>query len=174
MSFKIEDIINKLPEVQNTTNWRVTFTNPKAVSSPSMQNLMYRCKVSNAPVETYAGDLKVQLGSWEINYPGKTTRNGTLTLTFVEGTDGYIASFEEAYAQAKTNQTTGVKAKTADLKFTMKLEILGTNDEVVQTYDVSGCLLAAEGIIALGQDDAALEPNWNITYDTFKRVITPR
>lgn len=171
MKFSLNEVKSALNEVQTTLRWSVSIPNPPAVVGPFTDTLRIRIQTSELPERT-EDNVQVELGGFTINYPGKTTKNGELTLGFMEGTDAtviqYFTKLANARWSADGNDTQGVQSiSTNELKCDLVMNLLAPNDTVTQTYKLVGCLFSLRTNGSLGQTADPLNPQVTVTYDDF-------
>jgi hypothetical protein len=165
---------NALGEVQQTLHWVVTFTqSPSVVKCP--ENVEIRCSTSGLPAPEVT-HTQVALGGFTFNFVGKVNKNGSIDLTFVEGTDAAVMNFVhewlQAYWDAGQGNTTGKQALTKDLYATVKMDLLGPDDEVTQTYELIDCLPSIQPGGELGQDAAAMNPVLSLAFNDYHWTST--
>lgn len=175
MKFSVNRVKQGLGELQTTLHWLVTIINPAAAVGAFEEDLQIRVQSTGLPTAQEETN-KVELQGHVINMVGKTTKNGELAMTFVEGTDAKVTSYFTKWAQARWSgdgkDTTGKQALTKDLKADIKIELLGPDDSVTQTYTLIGVMPRYETGANLGQTADAMIPTATWEYDDF-HVKTP-
>lgn len=170
MKFSVNRTKQALSELQNTLHWAVTIVNPASAIGAFEEDLQIRVQTSAVP-EATEETSKVELQGHIINYVGKTTKNGELPWTFVEGTDAKVTAYFTRWANARWNgdgsDTTGKQALTAALKADIKIELMGPNDVVTQTYTLIGAMPRFEKGAQLGQTADPMAPTITWEYDDF-------
>lgn len=170
MKFGVNRTKQALGELQTTLHWLVTIVSPAAAVGAMEEDLQIRIQSSGLPEATEETN-KVELQGHIINYVGKTTKNGELPITFVEGTDAKVTGYFTKWAQARWSgdgsDTTGVQKLTKDLKADVKIELLGPDDVVTQTYTLVGCMPRFEKGATLAQTADPMIPTVTFEYDDF-------
>lgn len=170
MKFSVNKVKQGLGELQTTLHWAVSMINSPTAVGDFGENLQMRVQTAALP-EPQADMNKVELQGHVINFPGKTTKNGQISMTIVEGTDAAATAYFTKWAQARWqgdgSDTTGKQALTADLKGDLKLELMGPDDTVTQTYKLIGCIASMNANGNLGQSADPLVPSITIEYDDF-------
>jgi hypothetical protein len=170
MKFSINQTKNGLAEVQTTLRWDVQLINPPQVAGNFDEKLQIRVQTASLP-EVQEETTKVELQGHTINYVGKTTKNGEITCTFVEGTDAAVVTYFTRLAAARWsgdgNDTQGVSVATNDLKFDVLLRLLDPQDQVTQSYTLVGTMARLQKNAQLGQSAEAMMPQVTFEYDDF-------
>ena len=121
----------------------MSIANPAPAIGALPENLQIRCQSTTLP-QAQEETNKVELQGHVINYVGKTTKNGEIPMVFVEGTDalaiGYFTKWQQARWSGDGKDTTGVQRLTKDLKADIKIELMGPDDVVTQTYMLIGAM----------------------------------
>lgn len=170
MKFGINRTKQGLSELQTTLHWIVTVVNPAAAVGAFEEDLQIRVQSTGLP-EAQEESNKVELQGHIINFVGKTTKNGELAMTFVEGTDAKVTSYFTRWAQARWSgdgkDTTGKQALTKDLKADIQIQLLGPDDVVTQTYTLIGAMPRFEKGATLAQTADPMIPTVTMEYDDF-------
>lgn len=170
MKFSVNKVKTSLGELQNTLHWIVTIVNPASAVGAFDEALQIRVQSTGLP-EAQSENTQVELQGHVINFPGKTIKNGELPWTFVEGTDAkvvaYFTKWDKARWEGDGKDTTGKQALTATLKADVKIELLGPDDVVTQTYTLIGAMPRIEKGATLAQTADAMLPTVTWAYDDF-------
>lgn len=170
MKYSINQTKAALAELQTTLHWAMTMIKAPAAVGAMPENVVIRCSSSGVP-EVQSQANQVELQGHTINYVGKTTKAGQITLTFVEGIDAavtnYFLSLEQAKWSGDGSDTYGVQKLTNDLKFDIRLELMSPDDKVTQTYDLIGCMIEWTHGMNLSQNADPVNPTVNLSYDDF-------
>lgn len=168
MKYGVNRTKQALGELQTTLHWSMSIINPAPAVGALPENLQIRCQSTALP-QAQEETNKVELQGHVINYVGKTTKNGELPMTFVEGTDalviGYFTKWQQARWSGDGSDTTGVQKLTKDLKADIKIELMGPDDVVTQTYKLIGCMPRLENGAQLGQTADPMTPSITFEYD---------
>lgn len=170
MKYSVNETKEALGELQTTLRWKFSWIKaPAAVTAPD-KSLMIRVQSSGVPQATEETN-KVELQGHVINFPAKTTKNGEIPLTLVEGTDAKVAGYFYQLCAARWsgdgNDTKGVQAPTADLKGDGLLELLGPNDQVTQSFKMIGAMCRFEHGMSLAQTADPVVNSVMLEYDDF-------
>lgn len=170
MKFSINKTKQGLGELQTTLHWIVSVSNPAEAVGDLEEDLQIRVQTSGLPVaETES--TQVELQGHKINYVGKTSKAGEISWTFLEGTDavvtGYFMNWANSRWSGDGSDTEGVQMLTSELKADLKLELLGPDDEVTQTYALIGAMPKLDAGGELGQSADPLNPVVTWEYDDF-------
>lgn len=175
MKFSVNKTKQALGELQTTLHWIFTIVNPAPAVGAMPENIQIRCSTSGIPEATEETN-KVELQGHVINYVGKTTRNGEIATTFIDGTDAGVTTYFTKWRQARWSgdgkDTQGTQKLTAELKADIKIELLGPDDKVTQTYILVGAMPRFETGANLGQTADPFTPNVTFEYDDF-HLLTP-
>lgn len=170
MKFSVNKTKQGLGELQTTLRWQVTIVSAASAVGAFDESLQIRIQSSGLP-EAQVENTQVELQGHVINFPGKTIKNGELPWTFVEGTDAkvvaYFTKWDNARWSGDGSDTTGKSALTAALKADVKIELLGPDDVVTQTYTLVGAMPRIEKGATLAQTADAMMPNVTWTYDDY-------
>lgn len=175
MKFSVNKVKSALGELQTTLHWIMTITNPASAVGPMPENIQIRCQSTALP-EAQEETNKVELGGHIINMVAKTTKNGEIAMVFVEGTDAGVTTYFTKWRAARWSgdgkDTQGTQKLTAELKADIKIELLGPDDKVTQTYNLIGAMPRFETGANLSQQADPFSPNVTFEYDDF-HLITP-
>lgn len=170
MKFSLNRVKQGLGEVQNLKNWAFSIPNPAAVAGEFPEDLEVRVQSVGIPTAEFE-NLQVSLGGHPINYNGKVTKAGSITLTAVEGTDARFSSYMYNWISNRWTgdgkDTQGSSAPTADCKADVQIALLGPDDAVTQTFTLVGCLASFDGSADAGQDSGEYAPTVTLDYDDF-------
>jgi len=166
MQFNYNKVKNNLGEVQQTLHWYVTFS--KHIDDEKIQT---RVTTASTPVAEIT-HTQVAVGGFTLNYPGKVNKNGTITVTIVEGTDALVLEklnkwAQEYWSTLGGNDTKGTQKKADYLYFDTTMSLLGPDDVVTQTYLLKDCMLSFDNGGDFGQDAEAMSPSVTIAYNDF-------
>ncbi|BES79810.1 hypothetical protein YerA41_189c [Yersinia phage YerA41] len=168
MKYSVNRTKQALGELQTTLHWAMSIVNPAPAIGALPENLQIRCQSTTLP-QAQEETNKVELQGHVINYVGKTTKNGEIPMVFVEGTDalaiGYFTKWQQARWSGDGKDTTGVQRLTKDLKADIKIELMGPDDVVTQTYMLIGAMPRLENGAQLGQTADPMTPNITFEYD---------
>ena len=162
MKWSQSDIKGGLKEVQTTYQWYVEISKPAEAVGGMDKSLQVRVQTTGTP-KPNTETTNVELGGYNTKYNGKTTYDGELPWNFVEGTDQKVIEYFSKWVAKRQNPDKGTQEETAKLKANLKLHLLGTNDEVVRTYELIGALPKIDSGNEMGQGaDVWME---NITWE---------
>ena len=168
MKFSINKTKAGLGELQTTLHWVVSIAKPAEAVGEFEEDLQIRVQTSGVPVPS-TESTPVELQGHTINYNGKTSYNGELPWTFVEGTDGKVIAFFSKWVAkrwaADGKDVQGKQELTEKVKADLKLELLGPDDEVTRTYTLVGAMPKIDSGNELGQSADAWMENITWTYD---------
>jgi hypothetical protein len=175
MKFSINEVKAALAEVQTSLRWSVNIPNPPASAGVFDQTLQIRIQTASVPEHTEEL-TQVELGGFLVNYTGKTTKNGEITLGFVEGTDAKVIEFFTRLSNARWSgdgtDTRGVQTvPTNELKCDLVMNLLAPDDSVTQSYTLVGCLFNMQKGINFGQTADIVLPQVNVSYDDFHITV---
>lgn len=174
MYFSVNRTKQALAELQTTLHWTMTITNPASAVGGMDEDIQIRCQSTGVP-EASPETNKVELQGHVINYVSKTTKNGEIAMTFVEGTDAAVTEYFTRWNNARWSgdgsDTQGVQKLTAELKADIKIEMMGPDDKVTQTYYLIGCMPRLDKGVTLGQSADAMTPNVTFEYDDFHMTV---
>lgn len=170
MKYSVNTVKAALGEVQNTLRWQLVMKKAPPAGGAFPADLQIRVQTAAAPTATPEHN-KVQLGGHTINFVGKLTKNGTIQLGFVEGTDAKVTTYFlrllNAYWSSTSGDTQGNSAKTADLKGDFDLIMMDGNNVTTQGVSLVGAIFSADLSASLGQDSASLLRNVTVDFDDF-------
>lgn len=159
-----------LQEVQNTFHWAIQFVKAPNVIGAPPEDVIIRCSSAAAP-DAQVEYNKVELQGHAVNYVGKVTKSGQISLTFIEGTDAkvtaYFFNWIKAMWSGDGNDTYGVQNLTNDLKADIQLSLMGPNDIITQVYTLVGCLPTPQLNLNMEQSSSSMSPSIQIDYDDF-------
>jgi hypothetical protein len=170
MKYSVNQVKSALGEAQTTLHWWVAFIKPPVAVGAPPANVEIRIQTSGVP-EAQEETNKIELGGHVINQPGKTVKNGEITIQLVEGTDAEVVSYFIKLAKARWSgdgkDTQGVQRLSADLKFDLSITMCGPDDKATQKYTLVGCMARMAAGINLGQTAETVIPSVTIEYDDF-------
>lgn len=170
MKYSINKTKQALSELQTTLHWAVTMIKAPNAVGQMPENVHIRCMSSGVP-EATEEVVPVELQGHKINYVGKTTKAGTIDLQFVEGTDAAVIDYFTRLSNAKWSgdgkDTKGTQRLTNDLKFDLRIELMGPDDVTTQVYELIGCMGNMNKGISLAQTADAVQPTLSLEYDDF-------
>ena len=170
MKFSVNRTKQGLGELQTTLHWVVSMISAPSAIGAWDEDLQIRMQTIALP-QAQEESNKVELQGHVINYIGKTTKNGEIAATVVEGTDARVTAYFTKWQQARWGgdgkDTTGKQSLTKDVKADLKIELLGPDDEVTQTYILVGAYPRFEPNGNLGQSADPMIPNVTFEYDDF-------
>lgn len=171
MKYSFNQTAAALTELQTTLHWALTMIKAPSAIGAMPENVIIRC-TSAAPPEVESADFpQADIQGHSLKFVGKTTKTGSIQLQFYEGTDAAVTNYWLSYEKAKWagdgSDTTGVQNLTETLKFDLRLELMGPNDVVTQTYDLIHCLGAYTHGIQLGQTADPVQPTLQVDFDDY-------
>lgn len=170
MKFSVNKTKQALGELQTMLHWSLTVVSPASAVGDMPEDIQIRCQSATVP-EAVEETNKVELQGHIINMVGKTTKNGEIPLMFVEGTDARVTSYFTKWAAARWSgdgkDTQGTQKLTAELKADIKIQLMGPDDKVTQTYTLIGCMPRFEKGATLAQTADPLVMTVTMEYDDF-------
>lgn len=175
MKYSVNQVKAALGEVQNLLNWEVRMRKAPPAGGAFDPNLAIRIQTAEMPTPTTVHN-KLQLGGHEINFRGKTTKAGTTTLMFAEGTDAkvltYFLRLAQAYWGGDGNDTTGNSVETEQLKGDLEMVLLDGENATTTTLKLTGCLFTIDTSGSLGQESQSLIRSVTCEWDDL-HITTP-
>lgn len=170
MHYSLNRTTQALGELQTTLHWKLTIIKPANAVGDLPEDVEIRCTSATVP-ESVEELNKLQIAGHTINYVGKTSKNGQITLTFTDGTDtaatDYFTKWSAARWQGDGADTTGVQTLTQDLKADIRLDMMDPQDKVTQSYTLIGSITSLVRNINLSQTADPLAMSVNVEYDDF-------
>ena len=167
------DQIRVLPDFPTMYQWNFRLSDPpKGVQNSDVDELNKRCLSSEIPKKT-GQSIDIQVRGHHTKQPGIYDSTHTITVTFVETIDNYVANFLRSWRELCWEKKTGVQQSRADCTGTVVLEQLNRQDTGIWTYTLYGCWLEdydPTGGTWDGTASEVLRPSLTLSYDWFDDV----
>jgi len=163
------DNLRSLGDVNQTFRWNfVLISAPSGVPGfPSSSSIDLRCETAELPKKS-GSSVEVTLRGHSVKYPGIYKPTGTMTLTFVETVDNFMANWLRSWQVACWPNNTGARLPKSQLEAVIQLQLLRNDDTARYQYTIKGCFLEDATIGSLDSSSAdPFKPQLVLSYDDF-------
>lgn len=163
--------IRSTGQISHSYDWNFYVTKfPNVVSGFTSGEMNIRVESTDQP-NMIGETVELNLRGHKVNYPGRYTPNGIITLTLIEYADSRVSEFIKAWSEVCWAPNTGLQQIKSDVEAELKLERLSVAGEKIWAYKLHGCFL--ETYEAGGQLDGTtsdpLRPVMTIRFDWFEQ-----
>jgi len=167
----IDSIREGVGDPQFLHNWKLNIVKFPAVGTyPDPEALNWRCATSDIPTASVLNSSIVIRGH-TVHYPsGIIKYSETLTLSFIEDTDGTVKEFIRQWREASAQTRTGKSNKKSQVEAIFELVLLGKEDEDAWRINLIGCIYENSNLQSLesGANASIQTPTLTIKYDIFE------
>lgn len=162
------DQVRSIGDVQVLYKFNLKFVKfPKKGTYPSSNDLNLRCESFQVP-EKSIDPIKVTVHGHDVQFSGRAIYQDEIELVFVETIDNKIKKFMREWREACNRVITGAGELKVDTEAKIILEMLGTTNNPIWQYDLTGCLYRGGTIGTMeGGANDAVKPNLRLGYDYF-------
>lgn len=150
---------------QNLNLWELSFSFPQ-LTIPD--NVKFRCVSAELPSQNEE-HLTATVNRFELTQPSNTKRNGTMTLTFLDGEDAETSKLCQEITNLKFSMddkdVTGISKGWLNLKGTIIAYLLSSEGKRTQGYKLRDCDLRPQFEGSLGSDAEILQPKIEVMYN---------
>lgn len=154
-------------ELQNLNQWTIQFTLGGGLSMSD--DVRFRCVSASLPEEEWS-TKEATINRFKITQPGTLSRNGSITLTFLESTDAatteLMSNISKLYWSQDSNTIDGLASADWDsLKSTVVMNLLDSQGNTTRTYTLKDCIFQPATGGDLGSDDEVMQVSVTVLFN---------